>query len=60
MSSLPKTFAKRKKGTVPDNDKPARGTMPVRQYHNADCSKILPHLRHGLPDNIKMCSVMKL
>ncbi|KAH3718062.1 hypothetical protein DPMN_060860 [Dreissena polymorpha] len=52
MSSRPKKYAKRKKGTVPEYDKPARGTMPVRQYQKADCSKILPHVRNGLPDNI--------
>lgn len=39
---------KRKRGVVPDYDKPAKGTQPVRQFHKADSSKILPHVRHGL------------
>ncbi|KAH3786583.1 hypothetical protein DPMN_164690 [Dreissena polymorpha] len=40
MSSRRKKYAKWKKGNVPDYEKPARGTMPVRQYHEVDCSKI--------------------
>ena len=34
-------------------NEPARGCMPVRQYHRRDESKILPHVRRGLQlDNL--------
>ena len=44
--------SKIKKGLIPDYDKPARGTQPVRQHHKTDSSKILPHVRHCLQYDI--------
>jgi hypothetical protein len=34
---------KRKSAVVSKPNEPARGCMPVRQYHRRDESKILPH-----------------
>jgi hypothetical protein len=36
---------KRKSAVVSKPNEPARGCMPVRQYHTKDESKILPHVR---------------
>jgi hypothetical protein len=44
---------KRKSAVFSKPNEPARGCMPVRQYHRRDESKILPHVRRGLQlDNI--------
>ena len=44
---------KRKSTVVSKPNEPARGCMPVRQYHRRDESKILPHVRRGLQlDNL--------
>ena len=39
---------KRKASSVSQPNKPARGIMPVRQFHKVDESKILPHVRRGI------------
>ncbi|KAK7105400.1 hypothetical protein V1264_016787 [Littorina saxatilis] len=41
---------KKKSSTVSSPCQPSRGEMGVRQYHRRDESKILPHVRRGLPD----------
>ena len=44
---------KRKSAVFSKPNEPARGCMPVRQYHRRDESKILPHVRRGLQlDNL--------
>ena len=44
---------KRKSAVISKPNEPARGCMPVRQYHRRDESKIVPHVRRGLQlDNL--------
>lgn len=48
MTNRKKAEPKRKSGKIPDYRMPSKGTQPVRQFHKADSSKVLPHVRHGL------------